>query len=356
MKNSTHFCLGRAVMTVLFLMIVFAGVQAQQAQDHVHSWKVTHAGTSHGGQQLDIHAKCTICGATENSIVATDFHELEVPDPDKPNKTITVFCFDAQTSDGFQFDNYYYSSSNQLVVAPLEDAQDNAELISSLPTDKSIFVFLNGRTLYKDGGWNTLCLPFSMTAEQVADQLAPDQLMTLSSTDFADNTLTMVFDPATTIEAGKPYIIKWNGGDNLVNPMFVGVTMTQTPASSIEKDHASFKGTYAPVSFTDDDKTIMFMGAGSTLYYPESNASANAFRGYFKLAEGYVCGEPEEDLDVNRFDLHFGNGEASAIVRINNDGNKLNDDAWYTLSGMRLSQQPATQGLYIHNGKKILIK
>ncbi|MBR3456030.1 MAG: hypothetical protein IKH26_11990 [Bacteroidaceae bacterium] len=354
MKKSTPFRLGRAVMTVLFMMIVFAGAQAQT---HVHSWKVTHASVSHGNNpQLDIHVKCTICGVSETNIVATEFHELEVPDPDKPNKTITVYCFDAETSDGFQFVNYYYSPNNKLVVAPLEDTQNNAELILGLPTDKSIFVFLNGRTLYKDGYWNTLCLPFSLTTDQVSEQLAPDQLMTLSRTEFADGTLTMTFSTATTIEAGKPYIIKWNGGDNLVNPMFVGVTMTQTPASSIEKDHASFKGTYAPVPFSDDDKTVMFLGGESTLYYPESNASTNAFRGYFKLADGYVCGEPKDELNVNRFELHYGNGEASAIVRINNDGKKLNDDAWYTLSGMRLNQQPASQGLYIHNGKKVMIK
>ena len=34
-------------------------------------------------------------------------------------------------------------------------------------------VTLSGRTLFKDGSWNTICLPFNMTAEQVAAQLAP---------------------------------------------------------------------------------------------------------------------------------------------------------------------------------------
>lgn len=34
-------------------------------------------------------------------------------------------------------------------------------------------ITLTGRTLYKDDKWNTICLPFSMTAAQVTAQLAP---------------------------------------------------------------------------------------------------------------------------------------------------------------------------------------
>ena len=29
-------------------------------------------------------------------------------------------------------------------------------------------VTLDGRTLYRDGDWNTLCLPFGMTSDQIA--------------------------------------------------------------------------------------------------------------------------------------------------------------------------------------------
>ena len=45
------------------------------------------------------------------------------------------------------------------------------------------------------------------------------------------------------------------------------------------------------------------MGSSDYLYYPESDAYANAFRGYFQLADGYECGEP---LDVSYLrDLHY---------------------------------------------------
>ena len=31
-------------------------------------------------------------------------------------------------------------------------------------------------------------------------------------------------------------------------------------------------------------------------------------------------------------------------------------DAWYTLDGRKLNGKPTTKGLYIHNGKKVIIK
>jgi arabinogalactan endo-1,4-beta-galactosidase len=32
------------------------------------------------------------------------------------------------------------------------------------------------------------------------------------------------------------------------------------------------------------------------------------------------------------------------------------DAAWYTLDGRRLTGQPTAKGIYIHNGKKLLVK
>ena len=54
----------------------------------------------------------------------------------------------------------------------LADADDNATTIAA-NDGKTVNVTLAGRTLFKDGSWNTICLPFNMTAEQVAAQLAP---------------------------------------------------------------------------------------------------------------------------------------------------------------------------------------
>lgn len=80
-------------------------------------------------------------------------------------------------------------------------------------------VTLDGRTLYRDGDWNTLCLPFGMTSDQIASSpLAGATIKELyesfSSLD-GDGNLTLTFKNADFIDAGKPYIVKW-GADLII--------------------------------------------------------------------------------------------------------------------------------------------
>ena len=147
-------------------------------------------------------------------------------------------------------------------------------------------VVLSGRTLYKDDSWNTLCLPFSLDAAQVAAHLAPEALMTLKTSDFSGGTLTLTFEDATEIAAGKPYIIKWSGdgSDNLVNPTFTGVTISNATAS-VETDYVDFIGTYDPTDIYTEEKTNLYLGDDNKLCYPNANLNINACRAYFQLAE-----------------------------------------------------------------------
>ncbi len=48
--------------------------------------------------------------------------------------------------------------------------------------------------------------------------------------------------------------------------------------------------------------------------------------------------------------------EPTGIKTINDVKPVTGNDAWYTLQGVRLSQQPTERGIYIHKGKKIVIK
>jgi hypothetical protein len=55
--------------------------------------------------------------------------------------------------------------------------------------------------------------------------------------------------------------------------------------------------------------------------------------------------------------LNFGEDEATGIISVHDSGFMVNgSDAWYTLDGRRLSGKPTQKGIYINNGKKIVIK
>ena len=88
-------------------------------------------------------------------------------------------------------------------------------------------------------------------------------------------------------------------------------------------------------------------------------------RAWFQLKNGLTCGTPDADpeqggsqLSVRAFNLNFGgDGVETGIISVHDSGFMVNgSDAWYTLDGRRLDGQPTAKGLYIHGGKKVIVK
>ena len=279
----------------------------------------------------------------------------------------TGFVYD-ENSDGIALANpskyFTMKTTDDLVV--LYDKENNAETISRYQNPSwSKNVALYGRTLYKDGSWNTLCLPFAMTVEQVATQLSPDKLMTLASSDFdpSSGTLSMVFEEVTSIEAGKPYIIKWQRPNDyegneetydIQNPRFnniylLDIDVTEHMATT---EYVNFLGEFSPVSFTGSETDVLYLGSGNTLFYPNAPITINSFRGYFTLQNG-VTTRTTGPSSIRAFNLNFGD-EENAIKEITTDSNS--STPYFTLDGRILNDEPATPGIYIHNGKKVMVK
>ena len=235
----------------------------------------------------------------------------------------------------------------------LADAADNSSTIREW-NGSVADVTLQGRTLYKDGDWNTLCLPFDVAL--AGSTLEGATLMELDTegtyngkqTGLAnDGTLYLYFKTATSIEAGKPYIIKWASGSNIENPVFTGVTIDNTASTEVAFTGGTFKGTYSPIVWDTENKSILFVGENNTLYYPKSGAFVNACRAYFELSD---------DSQAREFVMNFdGENEVTSLPQpLQKEGSQA--DAWYTLDGRKLNGKPTTKGLYIHNGKKVIIK
>lgn len=248
-------------------------------------------------------------------------------------------------------------------VPALRDESDNTTAIT-LMTDRTDYLTLNGfnaatsvdisgRTLFKDGGWNTLCLPFALSAF-TGTPLDGATVMTLSDALFNNGTLTLNFVDATAIEAGKPYIVKWAKDTNhptIDNPVFEGVTLAGD-ASAVETTTVHFIGSYNPLIISEEgDKKLLYMGGDNKVYYPNGAMNINAFRAYFYLQGDLVCGKPSSTGNINDFVLHFGDGETNAIENgILMVGNER--DSWFTIDGRKLSGKPTVKGIYIHNGRK----
>jgi len=237
--------------------------------------------------------------------------------------------------------------------------QSNNKTLSEY-NNKTLDVELTGRKLYKDGSWNTLCLPFNLSAEELAEETNPlygADIRTFTSSSFnqVDGALTLTFSnegAVTSITAGTPYIIKWSGGDVINSPVFNHVTISATEPSQSGSAPATFVGCFNPTTIPEDgseNTDYLYLGAENTLYYPSSSITIGAFRAYFKL------NLPEASQGIKSFVLNFDDDtETTSIKQINNTASAT--DSYFTLDGRRLTTQPTSAGLYIINGKKVVIK
>ncbi len=243
-----------------------------------------------------------------------------------------------------------FNAEWRLRAFSLADDADNSTLLATWDGQEAD-VTLSGRTLYKDNEWNTLCLPFDLTL--AGSPLQDAAVKTLGSSTFQDGTLTLNFVEANSIEAGKPYIVKWAGGEHLVNPVFAKVTVGGA-LTDVVTDVVTFCGTYNPVSFDTENHRVLILGEGSALFHPDGlgHSYVNAFRAYFQLADGYTAGDA--DSNVKAIILNI-DGEATGIeTSTMNEVQSTKYDEVYDLSGRRVNTP--TKGLYILNGKKVHVK
>ena len=285
---------------------------------------------------------CTVSGAKQAYTAATT--------PANLGSEVQDYGMLTAYENGILYDGKYYAAPATISLA---NAADNSTTINDADGYLAD-VTLAGRTLYKDGGWNTLCLPFSVD-DFTGTPLEGATVKTLASTGFSGGTLTMNFsdDNVTSIEAGKPYIVKWANGTNIEIPVFNGVLISNVTANA-STDYVDFVGTYSPVNIYTAEKTNLYLGAGNTLYYPtETDFKVNACRGYFQL-NGLTAG----DITSGAIELNFGEDEATGIISIENGKLKIENDAdaWYSLDGRRLSGKPTQHGIYINNSNKVVIK
>ena len=255
-----------------------------------------------------------------------------------------------------------------------------------------ITVRLKDRTLYRDNHWNTICLPFNLTAEQYNSVSCPLAGATIfkmdeSTTGYYPNGVenavmhinytspTLLFwfenaNPSTNgLQAGKPYLVKWTEGSqftadgNYVDNTAAGNSRHELDFSNVTitmsspdnwTSHANtygnvvFQGTFSSsATIYAGDKTRLMLGADDKLYYPSNNINVSACRGYFII--------PEEAASAREMVMGFDDGETTSIKVIQGSGLKdQGSETYFNLNGQRLSTPQ--KGINIVNGKKVIIK
>ncbi|MBQ7462346.1 MAG: hypothetical protein IJS63_08855 [Bacteroidaceae bacterium] len=305
---------------------------------------------------------------SSNVLYSTNGITIDIRHDDYPGYTFNGFSYNDGSDHDIEGNSFTMPAANVSVNASwtenvlelANDAYNSSDISAAVAGGKTYNrVILNGRSLTKNGNWNTLCLPFSMTAEEIATSpLAGAIIKEMdeeSTYSVGTYTLSLKFKTATRIEAGKPYIVKWADDSGTVgNPLtFNLVTITSaTPSTVSSSDGAqvNFVGTYGPQELSTTSSHL-YMGTDNNLYYPKNSGFyVNAFRGYFRL--GKLNGE------VKAIVMDFGDDDADGLRQIDNGQLIIDNEmsGWYSLDGRKLSGKPAQHGIYIHNGRKEVLK
>ena len=190
--------------------------------------------------------------------------------------------------------------------------------------------------------WNTICLPFDVTAEQIADVLK--SAGNVKEYDREDATKqTIYFKDATTMVAGKPYLIKPT--ESAKELVFKGVKITEyEPNKKVGGDNYAVYGTFGKYTMKTDG-TELFLKTDGKFYIPAaSTATMKGFRAYFYNINGSTAAAA----------LNLSFGDATGIDGIAADAEK--NVKVYNVNGQYVgtSLEALPKGLYIVGGKKVL--
>lgn len=208
------------------------------------------------------------------------------------------------------------------------------------------------RTLVGDGDWNTLCVPFSLTEAQTKAAFGNDvELRELESV--AGNTLT--FKKVNSVTADVPCLIKLSEAYAKDTYTFTGVNTVAAKVDDFGSDKVnaaiSFIGIYSSKDVTEwateGKDYVAYLGANNTFFKAKAGTKMKAFRAFFVIPENTPASAVKAVID----------GNATGIEDLVIDGVKANGRV-YNLNGQYVgnSLNGLQPGLYIQNGKKIVVK
>ncbi len=236
----------------------------------------------------------------------------------------------------------------------LDETSTTAPAASGGPVDIQV-----KRTI-KANEWSTLVLPFDMTEAQLKEALGSDVKLAEFEDYEAEYTgddvtgLTVNF-VATDLTEGfygnYPYLVKTSKDitefivTSTIDPDEEGAVVEYDNGKSGKqrKVLGSLIGTYHAGDAIPNNGLFL---SGNKFWYSAGATKIKAFRAYFMLNE-VLSGVAEAKV---RFMV---DEDAAAIEGVTPD---MENGVWYTLDGRQLNGKPTEKGVYIVDGKKVLIK
>lgn len=208
--------------------------------------------------------------------------------------------------------------------------------------------------------WNTICLPFSMTEQQVRSAFGEDaRIAEFKKVEESGKKALFGMHYYQLITAGKPCLIKPSKVSD--NYTITGVTIDAEKALTVTDSNKKFDfvGTYTPTTMHANSH---FLGSNDgKLYYITADKEISGLKAFLKPADNNPAGaklsiafdSTDNDQDNNTTGI-----EAIKDYTDQDAANSSANKGIYNINGQFMGTNPAIlpQGIYVKNGKKFIVK
>lgn len=208
--------------------------------------------------------------------------------------------------------------------------------------------------------WNAICLPFSMTEQQIRNAFGENaRIAEFKKVDESGKKAVASFGMHyyQLITAGKPCLIKPSQVNNTYT--IKGVTIDAEQALTIADSNKKFDfvGTYAPTTMPANSH---FLGSNDgKLYYITADKKISGLKAFFKpVSTSNAKLSIAFDSTDNDFDNNTTGIEAIKDYMDQDAANSSANKGIYNINGQFMGTNPAIlpQGIYVKNGKKFIVK
>lgn len=267
------------------------------------------------------------------------------------NQYSTIFSLSTIKLGSGEGTNQETTATYNYIRVVTKDYQPVTETSSNVLNEASINTFVAQSTVdvqlkrsLSPEHWNSFCVPFAISKDVITEKFGAG---TLVYTFGSMNGNVMNFAPSTTIEAGKPYIVKPT--QEVVDPSFTGVNIEATAAKKVGADGYFMQGIYSAKTDLTTDGTNLFLGDGNKFYKPAgaTTAKMKGLRAFFIVPQGTNLAALRANID----------GATTSIDEFATVVEQPTDNRIYNLQGQFVGTSfEGLHGVYVQNGKKVLVK
>ena len=205
--------------------------------------------------------------------------------------------------------------------------------------------------------WNTMVLPFEVTVAELSQALGYAIVNRVDAAKTTEDNVQFKLE-MDKIPANEPFVVKTTNAIGDVNIAF-GAKKIVAPASKYPSVDAGmgykFVGAYNELTINSDIPTYNFLRGDNAKWAHIGATSANTwkvlpFDAYVNLTEAAAA------RGVT-FTFQEIDGSTTAIKGVEASvENSAVKTGWYNLNGVKMQGAPTQKGIYIQNGKKVVVK